>query len=206
MAAIGGSALLTACGSEPAAPAAKAKAKDPTSEVQVFENVFACAKITGKSPSECDNMRQEALDRAKEEAPRYAAIQDCEAQYGQGNCVENGVGEEQGGRRHYSGFVVAWFSKSDRASTPLFSDKRGGYQTPNGVRLSKGNGPGKYIASNRAFERVKSVPKVKPASKLAKRGGFGGRNTGWDVADRNGKSGSKMAAAGAGAKGGSKGG
>lgn len=196
MAVMGGGAMLSACGGEPAAPSAKA-AKGEQVEVEVYDNVFACAKITGKSREECETMREEAIAQAEEDAPRFAAIQDCEAEYGAGKCVENGFGETVGegeeqqqvrsGRGHYSPFVIAWFSSSNK-NAPLFNSKSGGYQTANGSRLSYAGGPGKYVASNRAFERRKSVPKVKPASRLAAKGGFGGRSGAWNLSDRNGDS------------------
>ncbi|MFL0357125.1 DUF1190 domain-containing protein [Erythrobacter sp. GH1-10] len=188
MVALGGGAMLSACGGG-GAPSANAKDSDKT-EVQVFENAFVCAKVTGKSREECDEMRDEAIARAEQEAPRFEALQDCESEYGAGQCVENGVGEEQAqsGRRHYSPFVVAWFSSKGNSSAPLFKSKAGGYQTANGARLGYAGAPGKYFASNRAMERVKSVPKVKAASKLAKAGGFGTRNGSWSLASRDGAS------------------
>ena len=191
MAVLGTGAMLSACG-ENSAPAANAAVKVPKTEVQVFENSFVCAKVTGKSREECDTMRTEALALSKREAPRFEAIQDCEARFGEGQCVEDGVGEPEGdqyarhGRSHFSPFVIAWFSRSN-SNAPLFSDKRGGYQTANGTRLSYAGSPGKYVATNRAFERAKSVPSIKPASKLAKKGGFGERTRSWNLADRNGK-------------------
>ncbi|MDA9918582.1 DUF1190 domain-containing protein [Erythrobacter sp.] len=198
MAAIGSGAMLTACGSEPVVPAANASPKDANqTDVQVFENIFACAKTTGQTREECDAMRQEALAKADEEAPRFAALQDCESEYGEGKCVESGVNEEtRSGRGHFSPFVVAWFSRSKSASGPLFNNKAGGYQSANGSRVSFAGSPGKYTTSNRAFERPKSVPKVKPASRLAAKGGFGGRNASWNLSDRNGGSSKSPTAAG----------
>ena len=194
MVALGGGAMLSACGEEPAVPAAKAAGAGEQTEVQVFENVFACAKVTGKTRAECEVMRDEAMARAEKEAPRYEALQDCESEYGAGQCVENGVGQEDeqvGRRRSFSPFVVAWFSSRGNNNAPLFKSKAGGYQSANGARRGYAGAPGKYYASNRAMERAKSVPKVKPASKLAKAGGFGGRNGSWSLSDRSGKSGSK---------------
>lgn len=207
IAALGSGAMLSACGGEPAAPAANATdVKSDLAEVQVFENVFACAKVTGKTVDQCQTMRDEAIAKAKTEAPRFEAIQDCESQYGQGQCVSNGVDEEfsRSERRHFSPFVVAWFSNSNKSNGPLFRSKAGGYQSANGARLSYAGAPGKYTTSNRAFERAKSVPKIKPASRLAKKGGFGGRTTGWAVADRNGAKSGKTS--GGSTAGGSKGG
>ena len=151
MAVLGGGAMLSACG-ENSAPAANASAKSTQAEVQVYENSFVCAKLTGKTREECDVMRDEALALAKQEAPRFEAIQDCEAQYGAGQCVEDGAGEtaprEQvsHGRSHFSPFIVAWFSRGN-SNAPLFSSKNGGYQTANGTRLSFAGAPAKYLAS-----------------------------------------------------------
>ncbi|MEL6528349.1 MAG: DUF1190 domain-containing protein [Pseudomonadota bacterium] len=197
MAALSGGAMLTACGSEPESPELAA-ADANTEEVQVFENVFACAKATGKTTEECGEMRAEAMKVAAEEAPRFAALEDCEAEYGAGQCMRAEQATEQSadtqpqeevgsGRSHFSPFIVAWYSRSNgRDSAPLFKSKAGGFQSANGSRLGYAGAPGKYYASNRAMERAKTVPKVKPASKLAKSGGFGSRNKSWNLADRNG--------------------
>lgn len=173
MAALSSGAMLTACGGDPA-PAAKAAASEGPREVelQVFENVFACAKATGLSKEECEDMRQEAAEVAAKDAPRFEAKEDCEAVYGPGQCVQEE--EATSGRRSYSGFIVAWFSsKKNGATGPLYKSTAGGYQTANGSRIGFGGAPGKYFASNRAMERAKSVPKVKPASQMARAAGFG---------------------------------
>ncbi|WP_298302151.1 DUF1190 domain-containing protein [uncultured Erythrobacter sp.] len=178
MAALSSGAMLSACGGDPA-PAAQAAAADGPKDVelQVYENVFACAKATGKTTDECEEMRAEAQKIAAADAPRFEAKEDCEAVYGPGQCVqENSPAEEQtsGRRSHYSGFIVAWFStKKDGRTGPLYKSTAGGYQTANGSRLGYGGQPGKYMASGRAMERAKSVPKVKPASQMARAAGFG---------------------------------
>ena len=173
MAALSTGALLSACGgsSEPEAPPIVAEGEQ-REDLQVFENVFACAKATGKTTEECEAIRQEAADIAATDAPRFQAKQDCEAEYGEGNCVAS---DEQAasGRSHFSPFIVAWFSNKSGRGGPLFNSKAGGYQTANGSRVGYGGAPGKYFTSNRAMERAKSVPKVKPASKMAMAAGFG---------------------------------
>lgn len=191
MVALTGGAMLTACGEGDAVPAANAaqNAAKPADaeEVQVYENVFDCAKQTGKSRDECAAMQAEAAGRAAEEAPRFAALEDCEAEYGQGQCVKSGEEASSGHRRHFSPFIVGWFSSNKSAgNTPLFKSRAGGFQTANGMRLGYAGAPGKYYASGRAMERAKTVPKVKPASKLAKSGGFGSRAGSWNLSDRNG--------------------
>ena len=177
MAALSSGVMLSACGGDPA-PAAKASSPDDKLDVEVavFENVFACAKATGKTTKECEEMRAEAQKIAAKDAPRFEAKEDCEAVYGPGQCVqENPPAEEQSsGRRHYSGFIVAWFSsKKDGKTGPLYKSTSGGYQTANGSRLGYGGAPGKYLAAGRALERAKSVPKTKPASQMARAAGFG---------------------------------
>lgn len=175
MAALSTGVMLSACGSDPVATAPDLGADgELNNELQVFENVFACAKATGKTQDECEAMRQEASAQAAEEAPRFAAKEDCEAVYGVGQCVSEQAEETTSGRRtHFSPFIVAWFSSKKGQSGPLFKSTAGGYQTANGSRLGYGGQPGKYLASNRAMERAKSVPKVQPASKMAKAAGFG---------------------------------
>ncbi len=202
MAALSGTALLAACGegeTMPAANAAQAPAKAgkpaDAQEVQVFENVFECAKKTDNTRAECAEMRKEALAVASKEAPRYQAIQDCEQEYGEGRCVSEE--EPTTRRRHFSPFLAAFiYHKSDRRPTPLFRGRDGAFKTPNGMRLGYAGQPGKYYAGSRAFEKAKTVPKVKPASKLAARGGFGERAGKWNLNDRNGSTGSRMSSRG----------
>ena len=190
MAALGGGAMLSGCGEASAeqaiAPMEVADAKTGQ-EVQVFENVFACAKETGLSRDECAAMREEAVAVAKEEAPRFAALADCEQQYGEGKCVEEQgeEGETQSRRSHFSPFVAAFlWSRSSPRSVPAFSAPGGGYQTGRGVRLGYAGAPGKYYASSRAFEKSRSIPKVKAASAMAKAGGFGEKSRGWSLNSR----------------------
>lgn len=202
MAALGGGALLSGCGEASAeqtvAPMQVANA-ETGQEVQVFENVFACAKETGLSREECADMREEAVATAKEEAPRFEALADCEAQYGAGKCVEEGVGQQEtsGRRSHFSPFVAAFlWSRSNPRPVPAFSAPGGGYQTSRGVRLGYAGSPGKYYAGARAFEKARSIPKVKAASAMAKAGGFGEKSRGWSVSSRTGAAGSKAASRG----------
>lgn len=195
MAALGGGAMLSACGGTgPVAPSANASAGGATpmagkndNEVQVYENVVACSQISENTREECEEMHKAASDLAAREAPRFATLHDCEAEYGPGKCVQAEEGEEGevSSRRHFSPFVVAWFSSSKKSGAPLYNSKAGGYQTANGSRLGYAGAPGKYYATNRALERAKSVPKIKPASKMARSGGFGSRNGSWNLADRN---------------------
>ncbi len=211
MMALSGGAMLTACGDDPAAPSANAAVKDKLNKVEVYQNSFACAKATGKTRDECDVMRDAALERSAREAPKFQAIQDCEAKFGQGKCVANDVtrgtieGEEELAQqsRTFSPFVLAWFARG-KDNVPLYSDKRGGYQTANGTRLGFAGEPGKYLASDRAQEEQRSTKAVIPVSRSARAAGFGRRSTaskGWSLGGKSGGS-----AASGGSRAGSKGG
>ncbi|KEO90858.1 hypothetical protein EH31_07415 [Erythrobacter longus] len=188
MAALSSGVMLSACGGDPAPAAQAAGSEGPKDvEVEVYENVFACAKATGKTTKECEAMRADAQKIAAKDAPRFEAKEDCEAVYGPGQCVQDTPAEEEqtsGRRSHYSGFIVAWFSsKKDGRTGPLYKSTAGGYQTANGSRLGYGGQPGKYMAAGRALERAKSVPKVKPASQMARAAGFG--KPGYGAKDSN---------------------
>ncbi|MEP1421016.1 MAG: DUF1190 domain-containing protein [Erythrobacter sp.] len=187
MAALSSGVMLSACGGDPAPSAQAAGSEGPKDvELQVFENVFACSKATGKTTKECEEMRADAQKIAAKDAPRFEAKEDCEAVYGPGQCVQDTPPEDEqtSGRRHYSGFIVAWFStKKDGKTGPLYKSTAGGYQTANGSRLGYGGQPGKYMAAGRALERAKSVPKVKPASQMARTAGFG--KPGYGAKDSN---------------------
>ena len=202
MAALGGGALLSGCGEASAeqmatAPQQVASAKDGV-EVQLFENDFACAKATGKPFEECAAMREEAQTVAKNEAPRFEAIHDCEQQFGEGKCVEDQPGEETTTRRRsFVPFVMGYLlGNSKSRPVPAFSSPGGGYQTSRGVRLGYAGAPGKYYASTRAFQPARSVPKIKPASVAAKSAGFGETSRGWKLASRAGGAGTASASRG----------
>ena len=193
MAALGGGAMLSGCGEAAAeqvkAPVQTASAADGQ-EVQVFDNVFACAKETGMTRQQCADMREEAQAVADEEAPRYEALADCEENYGEGRCVESQA--ESGSRRHFSPFVAAFiWSRSSSRPVPAFSAPGGGYQTSRGVRLGYAGSPGKYYAGSRAFQPTRSIPKVKAASANALKAGLGSRSDGWKVASKSGATGAK---------------
>ncbi len=198
MAALGGGAMLSGCGeAEASTQTPQLQVADKGEKVEVFENVFTCAKVTGKTREECADMREQAVAAAAEEAPRFEALADCEEQYGQGKCMEAGepaantASNESQHRSHFSPFIAAFiWSKSSSRPAPVFSAPGGGYQTGRGVRLGYGGAPGKYFAGSRPFEKARTIPKVKAASAAAKTamGGFGEKSRGWNLNSRSGGS------------------
>ncbi|MEZ5744222.1 MAG: DUF1190 domain-containing protein [Sphingomonadaceae bacterium] len=178
MAALAGGAALSGCSNAPAEPPQPSVAEGGK-PVEVYENIFDCVKKSGKDEAECRDAYEQAQEASKEEAPRFAAVEDCEQEWGMGGCVEQ---TDEEGREHYApfsrGFVfIAWSSGSTPSYRPLYGRPgESGFRAANGMRLGYGGAPGKYVASSRAFEKPKSVPKVKAASALASRGGFGERS------------------------------
>lgn len=171
---IGGAALLASCGSEPAAPSAQAEEAGPKREVQAYENVFECAANSGMTQQECTAAREQAVAEAAKTAPRFAATYDCEAEWGQGNCMAQKAEGQSFFMPFVGGFLLGkMLQNNQREIMPLFRKNRdGALQTANGVRLGYNGGPGKYLAAARAFEKPASVPKIASASAAAARGGL----------------------------------
>lgn len=171
---IGGAALLAGCGNEPAAPSAQAEEAGPKLEVQAYENVFECAANSGMTQQECSAAREQAVADAAKTAPRFAASYDCEAEWGQGNCVPQKAEGQSFFMPFVGGFLLGkMLQGSQREVMPLFRKNHDGpLQTANGVRLGFNGGPGKYLAAARAFEKPTAVPKIASASAAAARGGL----------------------------------
>lgn len=171
----GGAVMVSACGSDPE-PQLAGKADtsgEPKTEVLAFENVFECAKQTDMTQEQCTEAREAALAESKETAPRFAGQGDCEAEWGEGGCVE----QKSEGRSYFSPFMTGFLisrALGGGGYSPLFR-RAGttGYATANGVRLGYGGQPGKYLASARALERPKTIPAIKAdTGRAVTRGGM----------------------------------
>lgn len=160
MAALGGGAMLSGCGEAEATPAAPSQTvASKGEEVAMFENVFTCAKETGKTREECADLRKEAAAIAAKEAPRFEALSDCEEQYGEGKCVagaEEGTPGEEHHRRHFSPFIAGfiWGNSSSRPA-PVYSSRGGDIRPAAGCALAmpghRGNiMPGHDLSKNPA--------------------------------------------------------
>lgn len=213
MAAVSGSVLLAACGGgaeeEPASSAVAGKtasaADKDAAAVTLIDNVFACQKELGLSEEQCLAKQDEALAAARQSAPRFAALQDCEKDWGEGKCVEDQLepdgtlADPQIGHEghhhhaHFSPFVTGYIvgKMLGGKATPVFGAANGGYQTANGWKLGYAGQPGRYYSNARALERPRSVPKVRAASAVAIKSGFGPVNrkgsSGWRLANRTGQ-------------------
>lgn len=208
MAAMSGSVLLAACGSEADVAGQAGKLVGASTKgaekVALVDNVFACKSQLGLSEEACRKQQDAALAEAKRTAPRFQGLADCEKQWGEGKCVEEKEEEEgqsSSGHHHhrsyFSPFVTGYIlgKMNSKTPTPVYSAPGGGYQTANGWRLGYAGQPGKYYSNSRAVERPRSIPKVKPASAMARASGFGAPNRtgGWKLASRSGgSSGSRL--------------
>lgn len=170
---VGGAALLASCGSDGGSAPVAPEEKGPKLEVSAYENVFECAANSGMSQDECTKLREQSIAAASETAPRFADSFDCEAQWGQGNCVPQTSGGQSFFMPFVSGFLLGKLLNNKREVFPLFrKDRAGPLQTANGVRLGYNGAPGKYTAAARAFEKPQAVPKVASASAAASRAGL----------------------------------
>ncbi|HEX4847734.1 MAG TPA: DUF1190 domain-containing protein [Novosphingobium sp.] len=172
--AVSGVALLAGCGSNEPAPVQAPEEKGPKIEVAAFENQFECQANSGLGEEGCAEARKQAVATAAETAPRFAAAYDCEAEWGQGNCME----QTQGGQSFFMPFVTGFLlgkvlTGNKRDIVPLFrKTKDGPLQTANGVRLGYGGAPGKYVAAARALERPTAIPKIRSASPASSQAGM----------------------------------
>ncbi|WP_292997005.1 MULTISPECIES: DUF1190 domain-containing protein [unclassified Novosphingobium] len=172
MAGLGSAMLLAGCGTE--APAPSPEDSEPKQEVLAFENQFECKANSGLSEEECAAARKQAVEVAAQTAPRFADSYDCEAEWGQGNCIQQSHAGQSFFMPFVGGFILGKvLAGNSRDVVPLFrKTKDGPLQTANGVRLGYGGAPGKYVASARAFEKPASIPKIASASAAASRGGL----------------------------------
>lgn len=176
MVGLGGAVLLAGCGTQ--APAPSPDDAGPKQEVMAFENQFECKANSGLSEEQCAAARKDAVEIAAQTAPRFAAAQDCESEWGQGNCISQSSGGQSFFMPFVGGFIIGKMLAGNRREVvPLFrKTKDSPLQTANGVRLGYGGAPGKYVAAARAFERPTSVPKIASASAAASQGGLTKQN------------------------------
>lgn len=172
VAAAAGSAILAGCGSDPAPVDPEPNA--PKTEVQAFGNVFECKANSDLSQDQCADARKQAVAAGEEIGPRFAGQGDCEKEWGGGTCVEQRVGGSHFFAPFVTGFLVGKMLKGGKRDyLPLYRRAgESGYSTANGVRLSYGGAPGKYLAVARALERPKTIPAIKASTGAVARGGL----------------------------------
>jgi uncharacterized protein YgiB involved in biofilm formation len=173
--AVGMLGMLSACGSSetPASPEA-AKPQGETQSTYVYRSVAQCVKEGSFSKAKCEEGYAAALAE-KDAGKNYTTKQECEAEYGEGNCETR-----RGGR--FGGFLAGYFigrssDGSKYSYSGLYNDRKtGGLVTGSKSWLSNGK-PTQYSIASNDFTRKTSAsqPTAREKTRLAiaARGGFG---------------------------------
>ncbi len=172
--AIGMLGMLSACGSsEPAAPET-AQPQGETHSSYVYRSVAQCVKDGLFSEAKCKEAYAAALAE-KDATKSYSTKEECEAEYGEGNCETR-----RGGR--FGGFLAGYFigRSSDGSQyrySGLYNDRKtGGLVTGSKSWLNNGK-PAHYSIAANDFARKTSPsqPTARERTRLAiaARGGFG---------------------------------
>lgn len=172
-------AAVSGCGSEePRGPQGKVET-GPKTEVLAFENAFECAAKTEMTQEECTKARNEAFAANLETAPRFEGQGDCEAEWGDGSCVQH----HHHGHHFFSPFMVGWImGRNGGMHTPLYRHTgETGFSTANGYRLGYSGSPGKYYAGARALEKPRTVPRIKANTGRVSAGGFTNSRNGFST-------------------------
>lgn len=157
--------LLVACSQEPEVQTAEG----------LFTSVEACVDKT-QNPYMCKQAFDQAQMQAAEAAPKFASMQDCEAQFGQGQC-----GTQQAGGHSFIGPLMTGFFLSQ-----MLSGRNAGLAPAGGpppVGTTKGEpafrsasnewlkpGPSSAGGAATALTRVDAQP---DRAMTVRRGGFG---------------------------------
>lgn len=174
---------LTACDQPWDASAAQQK---PV-EAVAYANLDECKTADAVPDAECDKAFEAARADDEKRAPRYAAVGDCEAAYGAGNCVPRGY--NNGGSGWFTpmltGFVIGRMldggGRPYYNGTGLYRDNNG-YVTSYGGRLNRDYYSGRTVVARDGIDlnAPRAAPtKVQSRTAAISRGGFGGRSSGY---------------------------
>ena len=145
-------------------------------EAHIFKTVEECDTSLKFTRSECQTAYEKALIQAKQTAPRYRTLRDCEYEFGQHQC------EQLSSSSNYFMPIMAGFMVSEafrrhnyyHGYNPLFSYYGGGYSrnrkpvwtTADGDKIAKGHKTSANVGKS-AFKKKPTV------TKTISRGGFG---------------------------------
>ena len=181
-----GAASLVACGSG-ASEAEEARLSEsqygPGVDALPYESLEQCKADNQVPDAECDRAQAAAFAQNANGAPRFDAMDVCEDQFGNGNCV---VQNNPGGGSFFTpllaGFVIGQMldgGSSRYRYSGLYRDRRrdvyytgGGY---GGGWPYRDPATGRQKVGSRALEAPSAAPRVQTRSSVVSRGGFGGR-------------------------------
>lgn len=153
----GASFALASCGQNPL----------PSEGAKFYPTVEACAAEYGAKP--CDEAKQAADKTQLTEAPRFAQKQQCEAEFGVGNCESRQEASNGGGGSFFMpmmmGYMMGNMLGGNRFSQPV-------YRGPDNSAIMPKGGTAYNVGR---FDSVGGKPAFRQASQVAavSRGGFG---------------------------------
>lgn len=144
---------------------------DPV-DVAVFEDTIQCAQAVGLTSEECEAKYEKATVAHQRVAPKYAKIEDCEADFGGDECEESQYRTRSGSSIFMpvmAGYMIgrAIGGGATVAPQPLYrsADDRGNFRTADNRRV------GGTTGFTRVASRAARSPSVKTST--VGRGGFG---------------------------------
>jgi uncharacterized protein YgiB involved in biofilm formation len=189
--AIGMLGMLSGCGSADAPAASGAGASSgETQTTYVYRSVAQCVKEGSFSKAKCEEAYAAAV---KEQGANknYASKQECEEEYGEGNCESR-----RGGR--FAGFLAGYFigrssDGSKYSYSGLYHDRKSGGLVSGSNSWMKDGKPQKYSIASSDFAKKTSPnqPTAREKSRLAvaARGGFGTTSASKSIASAGGSKG-----------------
>ena len=158
---------------------ALAGCQEEQAEVVVFDDPASCA-ASGTDPATCEAQYAQAAEEYAETAPRYDALDVCEAEHGAGACVQDEA-RPSIFMPLMAGFLMGqMLSGRGLASRAMVPAAGSGFSTTDGgTRSSSLSGRGTVGASaltTRAASTRNAAPMTR--SSVARSGGFGAQRTG----------------------------
>jgi len=143
-----------------------------------YQSVAECA-ADGKVPAaECERAQATALADNDKAAPRFEAQDQCEEQFGAGQCQQQTNGYNSYFSPLLTGFVIGRMldGGSRYRHSGLYYDRRDRvYYTGGGGWIYRDPRTGVSKVGNRALQPVAAPQRVQTRSSVVSRGGFGGR-------------------------------
>jgi uncharacterized protein YgiB involved in biofilm formation len=147
------SMALVACGDD-----------TPPDDAQFYSDAKACSAVYGDAP--CTDAAAKAEETHLEQAPKYAAKADCEAEFGAGNCETR---QSASGGSYFMpllmGYMMGNMMGGNRFSQPVYRGRDGSAVMNNNGRLFNVGAFGNTAGRATSFRPSQAMP--------VSRGGFG---------------------------------
>lgn len=140
-------------------------------DAQVYENVQQCINNGDASPEQCEKNFTEARSQHAAVAPKYASAEDCQADFGAGQCEQAPQRTSSGGSVFMplmAGYMMGSLlsGRSSMGSQPLYRSNKG-----TGFRTAGNASVGSAIGRTKVASAATSRPSVQ--TRTRSRGGFG---------------------------------